>query len=75
MPTEQENNDEVVRLDGVCRHYTVGGETVKALDGVPQGETAGAAPFVCDPAPGEHEVLCASAEGLSASVRFKIVAQ
>lgn len=34
MPTEQENNDEVVRLDGVCRHYTVGGETVKALDGV-----------------------------------------
>ena len=45
------------------------------LDGVPQGETAGAAPFVCDPAPGEHEVLCASAEGLSASVRFKIVAQ
>ncbi|MBR4652280.1 MAG: ABC transporter ATP-binding protein [Kiritimatiellae bacterium] len=26
--------DEVVRLDGVCRHYTVGDETVKALDGV-----------------------------------------
>ena len=45
------------------------------LDGVPQGETVGAAPFVCDPAPGEHEVLCASAEGLSASVRFRIVAQ
>ena len=26
--------NEVVRLDGVCRHYTVGEETVKALDGV-----------------------------------------
>jgi putative ABC transport system ATP-binding protein len=26
--------DEVVRLDAVCRHYTVGDETVKALDGV-----------------------------------------
>ena len=26
--------DEVVRLDGVCRHYIVGEETVKALDGV-----------------------------------------
>ncbi len=26
--------DEVVRLDGVCRYYTVGEETVKALDGV-----------------------------------------
>lgn len=26
--------DSVVRLDGVCRHYSVGGETVKALDGV-----------------------------------------
>lgn len=28
------DSDEVVRLDGVCRHYTVGEETVKALDGV-----------------------------------------
>ena len=45
------------------------------LDGVPQGETVGAAPFVCNPEPGEHEVLCTSAEGLSASVRFRIVAQ
>ena len=26
--------DEVVRLEGVCRHYSVGEETVKALDGV-----------------------------------------
>ena len=26
--------DEVVKLQDVCRHYTVGGETVKALDGV-----------------------------------------
>ena len=26
--------DEVVRLDDVCRHYVVGEETVKALDGV-----------------------------------------
>ena len=26
-----ENAKEVVRMDGVCRHYTVGGETVKAL--------------------------------------------
>ena len=26
--------DEVVRLENVCRHYTVGDETVKALDGV-----------------------------------------
>ena len=29
-----ENAQEVVRMDGVCRHYTVGGEMVKALDGV-----------------------------------------
>ena len=27
-------NEEVVRLEDVCRHYTVGGETVRALDGV-----------------------------------------
>jgi len=27
-------SSEVVCLEGVCRHYTVGGETVKALDGV-----------------------------------------
>ena len=26
--------EEVVKLQDVCRHYTVGGETVKALDGV-----------------------------------------
>ncbi len=26
--------EEVVRLEDVCRHYTVGGEVVKALDGV-----------------------------------------
>ncbi len=26
--------DEVVRLEDVCRHYTVGGEIVRALDGV-----------------------------------------
>ena len=26
--------DEVVRLEGVCRHYSVGEETVKALDDV-----------------------------------------
>ena len=34
--------EEVVKLQDVCRHYTVGGETVKALDGVsfaiPRGE-------------------------------------
>ena len=27
-------NEEVVRLENVCRHYLVGGETVRALDGV-----------------------------------------
>ena len=26
--------EEVVKLQDICRHYTVGGETVKALDGV-----------------------------------------
>ena len=34
MSSETDNPQEVVRLEGVCRHYTVGGETVKALDGV-----------------------------------------
>ena len=28
------DSDEVVRLEDVKRHYTVGDETVKALDGV-----------------------------------------
>ena len=28
------STEEVVKLQDVCRHYTVGGETVKALDGV-----------------------------------------
>lgn len=28
------STEDVVRLQDVCRHYTVGGETVKALDGV-----------------------------------------
>ena len=32
--SSETDNQEVVRLDNVCRHYTVGGETVKALDGV-----------------------------------------
>jgi len=31
---ESPSTDEVVKLQDVCRHYTVGGETVKALDGV-----------------------------------------
>ena len=34
MSSETDNPQEVVRLEDVCRHYTVGGETVKALDGV-----------------------------------------
>jgi len=34
MASETEMQQEVVRLDNVCRHYNVGGETVKALDGV-----------------------------------------
>lgn len=35
MTTSPKNNpDEVVRLVDVCRHYKVGGEVVKALDGV-----------------------------------------
>jgi len=35
LPYESRPNpDEVVRLEGVKRHYTVGDETVKALDGV-----------------------------------------
>ena len=42
------------------------------LDGVPQGETIGAEPFVCTPGVGQHEVVCADADGLSASVHFRI---
>ena len=44
------------------------------VDGRPLGETRGDAPFVWTPAPGEHVVTCASAEGVTASAPFKVLA-
>ena len=34
MAAASPSTEEVVKLQDVCRHYTVGGETVRALDGV-----------------------------------------
>ena len=63
-----------VRQQVVCKVHgnAQDGKLWWFLDGAPQGETVGSAPFVCDPGVGEHEVTCASEEGLSASVRFRI---
>ena len=42
------------------------------VDGRPVGETTGAQPFAWTPEPGEHSLTCATDEGVSASVRFRV---
>ena len=42
------------------------------VDGQPAGETVGLAPFACTPAEGSHVISCATAEGVSSSVRIHV---
>ena len=42
------------------------------VDGAPAGETVGSAPFAWEPTPGAHVIACATADGVSASVRVRV---
>ena len=45
------------------------------VDGAPVGETVGSAPFAWEPTPGAHVIACATADGVTASVRVRVVKQ
>ena len=36
------------------------------------GETVGSAPFAWEPTPGKHVISCATADGVTASVRVRV---
>jgi len=42
------------------------------VDGTPAGETVGSAPFAWEPTPGKHVITCATADGVTASVRIRV---
>ena len=42
------------------------------VDGAPVGETTGNAPFAWDPVAGAHVIACATADGVTASVRVRV---
>ena len=42
------------------------------VDGAPAGETKGLAPFAWEPAEGDHVISCATAEGVTSSVRLHV---
>ena len=42
------------------------------VDGAPVGETVGSAPFAWEPTPGAHVIACATADGVTASVRVRV---
>ena len=42
------------------------------VDGAPVGETVGNAPFAWEPTPGAHVISCATADGITASVRVRV---
>ena len=42
------------------------------VDGVPAGETVGSAPFAWEPVVGAHVIACATADGVTASVRIRV---
>jgi hypothetical protein len=42
------------------------------VDGAPVGETIGNAPFAWDPVAGAHVIACATADGVTASVRLRV---
>ena len=42
------------------------------VDGAPVGETVGNAPFAWDPVAGAHVIACATADGVTASVRLRV---
>ena len=44
-------------------------------DGVPSGETKGLAPKVFDLGPGKHTVVCATADGVTSEVSFRVTAE
>ena len=42
------------------------------VNGAPVGETVGSAPFAWKPVPGAHVIACATADGVTASVRVRV---
>ena len=42
------------------------------VDGAPVGETVGSAPFAWEPTPGKPVISCATADGVTASVRVRV---